>query len=215
MQTKAVIFDLDGTLVDTLADIADACNHILSQEGWPTHSLHAYRRFVGGGARALVERALPSDAGLEVDRILECFRAHYHAHLIVKSAPYPGIDALLHALCSQQLPLAILSNKPHTMVLEVAKHFFKTTPFVAVQGQVPEIPKKPNPTSVLSIADTMALPPAQIAYVGDSDVDIATGRAAGMCAIGVDWGFRGRSELEACGADHVLTCPADLLKLVG
>lgn len=215
MAIKAVIFDLDGTLVDTLADIADACNHILGQEGLPTHSLEAYRQFVGGGARALVERALPDSARADLDRVLERFRTHYLAHLVVKSAPYPGIDALLRGLSGRQLPLAILSNKPHAMVAQMAERFFSQTSFVAIQGQVPEIPKKPDPTSVLSIARTMALAPAEIAYVGDSDVDITTAHAAAMRAIGVEWGFRGRTELEQCGAEHVLARPEELLQLLG
>ncbi len=215
MPTRAVVFDLDGTLVDTLRDIAGACNHILQESGLPTHSLDDYRKFVGGGARVLVERALPAQAIDDLEPILARFQAYYLAHLIVESTPYPGIEALLHTLVQREIPIAILSNKPHAMVEKVAQHFFQTTPFVAVQGQVPNIPKKPDPTSVLAIADSMGLPPSQIAYVGDSDVDIDTAKAAKMLAVGVAWGFRGRSELEARGADHVLARASDLLDLLG
>ena len=214
MPLQAVIFDLDGTLVDTLSDIASACNHTLAHAGLPTHSLDAYRRFVGGGARVLVERALPAHALGELDVLLEDFRTHYLAHLIVESTPYPEINTLLTTLTKQNIPMAILSNKPHAMVLKIVDHFFSNIPFVAVQGQKPDIPKKPDPTSVLTISQELGLPPEQIAYVGDSDVDIDTALAAKMRAVGVQWGFRGRAELESRGAEHILETPSDLLQLL-
>jgi phosphoglycolate phosphatase len=215
MTTRAVIFDLDGTLVDTLSDIANASNHVLERAGYPTHPLDAYRGFVGGGARVLVERALPRNALDQVDAILNQFGHHYIGNLIVDSAPYPGIVELLNELTSRAIPIAILSNKPHTMVTEIAETLFADVPFMGVHGQKPDVPKKPNPTAVIALAREMGLSPADIAYVGDSDVDIDTALAANMLAVGVAWGFRGAPELEARGATHVLQTPRDLLQLIG
>jgi len=214
MTIQAAIFDLDGTLVDSLGDIAESSNHVLAQGGYPTHSLTAYRQFVGGGARVLVERALPKTARDQIDTVLTAFGHHYVENLIVRTAPYVGIHELLQELDHRGVPMAILSNKPHFMVTQIAEHFFGHIRFVGVHGQKPDVPKKPDPTAVLELSREMNLPPSSIAYVGDSDVDIDTAHAAGMMAVGVAWGFRGRAELEAHNAAAILETASELLEIV-
>ena len=210
MPIQAVIFDLDGTLVDSLADIANATNHALQSAGYPTHPLDSYRQFVGGGSRKLIERALPEEGLTTVDAVHQKFAIYYVEHLLVETAPYPEVIELLTNLQARHIPMAILSNKPHMMVVDMAKHFFSDFSFVGIHGQKPDVPKKPDPSSVLSLAQEMNLAPSEIAYIGDSDVDIDTAHAAGMLSVGVAWGFRGKKELEERNAAVILDSPLEL-----
>ncbi len=212
----AVLFDLDGTLLDTLADIADAVNAVLTRAGLPTHETEAYKRFVGEGVVRLVEQALPADrrdattlatTGLAV-------RAEYGRCWRRKTRPYPEIAKMLDALVERGIRLAVLSNKPHDFTEEAVAHFLKRWLFAAVVG-AGDYPIKPDPAGALAIAERMALPPKRFLYLGDSGVDMQTAAAAGMYPVGALWGFRGADELTAAGAAELIERPDGLLALIG
>lgn len=207
-----VIFDLDGTLVDSLADIGLAMDAALAGFGLPGHSLGAYRLMVGEGAAVLARRA---SAGVDVDQpaLLEAYRAAYEARAHRSTLSYPGIDELLGRLAADGVPMAVLSNKPDEFTRSLIDVRFPDIPFVAVAGQRPGVPRKPDPHAALVLASALGVPAARIAFVGDTAVDVETARAAGMIAVGVRWGFRGEDELRAAGAAHLLSHPRDLLAL--
>ncbi|WP_208609735.1 HAD family hydrolase [Desulfofustis glycolicus] len=212
---STMIFDLDGTLIDSLADIADATNNTLAAFGMPVHPVDAYRHFVGNGVQVLLERALPKDhAGPLPDRFVESFKQLYRRHLNVKTRPYGGIDEVLRRLTDKGITLAILSNKPDEFTKVCVSQFFSDIAFSVIYGLRDGVPRKPDPRSALEIAAVVGALPEQCAFVGDSSVDMATGRAAGMCCIGVSWGFREPSELVAAGADLVIDHPHELLDYV-
>jgi len=210
-----VIFDLDGTLIDSLADIADATNNTLATFGMPGHPVDAYRHLVGSGAQILLERAIPTNyGGPPPDRMIDTFKQLYRRHLNVKTRPYAGIDDVLRRLASHGIKLAILSNKPDEFVTICAVRFFPDIAFSAIYGLRDGGARKPDPRSALEIAALVGESPEQCAFVGDSSVDMATGRAAGMRCIGVSWGFREPAELVAAGADLVIDHPHELLDYV-
>ena len=217
MPAQAVLFDLDGTLLDTLADIAGAANAALAREGVPEHPVDSYRQFIGDGVDMLFRRALPPVAGHDDDRVARCV-AHFHdtyaASWNVASAPYEGIAELLDALVDRGLTLAILSNKPDEFTKLCANHYLGRWPWARVVGQRVGIPRKPDPTPALMIADELQIFPGRITYVGDSSVDMRTARAATMPAVGVSWGFRPVEELRAAGATAIIDRPLDLLPLL-
>lgn len=198
-----LIFDLDGTLIDTLDDIADALNRALAARELPVHERASVRRMVGGGAAQLVRNALPAHARKLAAALFEDFRRDYLANLIVRSAPYPGITALLAALAARGVPLSVLSNKPHEPTQRLIATLFPDVRFVEVVGERPGRPRKPDPAVALELAARMQLAPARCGLVGDSSADIGAARAAGMRAFAVTWGFRDAEELRAEGA-HVL-----------
>ena len=210
---KALIFDLDGTLADTLRDIMDAMNHALAERGLPVHDADAYRQFVGEGASQLVRNALPPGHESRVPELLAAYRAFYLEHLIVHTQPYPGIRELLAELQAQRLPLAVLSNKPHELTIRIVAELFPDVPFVGVLGQRKDHPRKPDPSGALELCHALGHPPADVALVGDTRTDMQTARAAGMLAIGVRWGFRDPPELLEHGAHHLIEKPTDLLLL--
>jgi phosphoglycolate phosphatase len=212
---SAVAFDLDGTLVDSLADIAHACNHAFEVLGLPTHPLDAYRGFVGEGVGRLLEQALPPERMDLRGEAETAFRARYGEHLLDLTQPYPGVVDLLRALTERGVPLGVLSNKPHPMTARVVEALFGDLPWKAVEGVRPERPRKPNPAGAFDVAEALGVDPSQVLFVGDTKVDVGTARAAGMVPVGVLWGFRPRAELEAAGAAHLLDAPADLLPLLG
>lgn len=213
----AVLFDLDGTLADTLGDIAAAMDRVLRAAGLPAHSRDAYRQFVGSGARVLVERALPVAHQERIDEILAAFLTDYGAHLVVESRPYPGIEALLADLVALAAPpaLAVLSNKPHAATERVVAELFGAHPFARVYGHRDGWPKKPDPRAALALAGELGVDPSACLFVGDTAVDMQTAKRAGMVGVGCAWGFRDREELEAAGAAVVIERPAQLLDLVG
>jgi phosphoglycolate phosphatase len=210
-QFQAVLFDLDGTLVDSLADLANATNHALASLGCPTHSRAAYRHFVGDGARTLCQRALPADEPELLEPALALMRAHYDAHRYDETRPYPGVPELIAALAERGYRLAVLSNKPDQFTQELVAHYFPAVPFAAIRGQLPGVPLKPDPAAALRMAQELGIPPDRWLYLGDTNTDMRTARAAGMHAVGVLWGFRDRAELEASGAHRLLAQPGDLL----
>jgi phosphoglycolate phosphatase len=216
MTIQAVIFDLDGTLLDTLADIADAVNRMLAARGYPKHTEQDYRWFVGDGSAMLITRALPPDCrdAENVQACLQRFIADYTEHWHCKTAPYPGIVELLETLQTRRLELAVVTNKPHRFAAKMIAHYFPKTSFDPIFGQREGIPKKPDPTQALAAALQMAVAPHDCLFVGDSAVDIKTARRAGMLSIGASWGFRPRSELTDAGADHIIDHPMDVLSLL-
>ncbi len=214
MRYRAVVFDLDGTLLDTLQDLANSMNAVLSRRGLATHELTAYKRMVGDGVRMLVTRALPDFLRGEeiVAAVVTEMRAEYARRQLEHTRPYPGIPELLDALASKHIPMAILSNKPHEATRAVVAALLSAWRFDVVQGETPETPRKPDPMGALSIATRLGIPPKEFLYLGDTDTDMKTANGAGMAAIGVLWGFRDREELLAHGARKLIETPLQLLE---
>lgn len=211
---RAVLFDLDGTLVDTLADLANATNHALARLGCPTHPREAYRYFVGDGARVLCARALPADRQDLVEEAVQLMRAYYERHCFDESRPYAGIEELLGELARRAVPMAVLSNKPDAFTKRVVRHFFARTTFAVVRGQVPHLPLKPDPMAARLIAQDVGVEAGAWLYLGDTNTDMRTARAAGMFAVGALWGFRPREELEEAGAEAFVETPHEVLRWV-
>jgi len=213
MDFRAVIFDLDGTLADTLEDIADNMNRVLAQRGFPTHHYDAYRYYVGNGIHHLVIRTLPENARTEAMIALcqEQMITEYHQNYINKTRLYDGIPELLDVLTSQRIKLAALSNKADSLTQKICAVLLKNWKFEVVLGAIDRFPRKPDPTSALFISEQMGVDPAQVCYLGDSDVDMKTAIAAGFYPVGVGWGFRPKQELVENGAKHVIDHPMDFI----
>lgn len=212
---KAVVFDLDGTLLDTIPDIAAALNHALESCGLPTHPVRACEKFVGGGIREAVRRAAPQDATEEtIDQVLSAYHACYPNHCTEKTAIYPGVPALLEGLTRRGLALGVLSNKTEAPARKIVKTYFPDVPFRCVFGRVDGRPLKPDPGAALPVLEALALPPAEIAYVGDSGTDMSFALAAGMLPAAAPWGYRSKGELVEQGAALVPDAPAGLLELL-
>ncbi len=217
MNTKLICFDLDGTLLNTLDDLADAMNLVLARWALPTHPVSAYRYFVGNGIETMVRRALPAehrDDEAEIVRGAQEMRAEYGKRLNAKTRPYPGIPTLLDALVDQKQVLAILSNKVEALTLQAVDALLPGWPFAQVRGARKDVPPKPDPAGLLAILEDLNTPPEACVFVGDTHVDMKTANAVGALAVGVLWGFRDREELEAAGANHVIAKPEELLTLV-
>ena len=195
---KLVIFDLDGTLLDTIADLAESANHALKQLGYPTRDVEKIRTFVGNGVNKLLFRALPDEEKTEENmmRMRTHFVPYYDAHNADLSAPYPGIVALLEELQAKGLRMAVASNKYQEATVKLVKHYFPMIDFVEVLGQREGINVKPDPTIVFDILKKAGVSKEETLYVGDSGVDMQTAINAGVDAIGVTRGFRPRTELE-------------------
>ncbi|MBR6028649.1 MAG: HAD family hydrolase [Clostridia bacterium] len=209
---QAALFDLDGTLTDTLRDIADAMNRSLSRLGLPAFPIDAYRYLVGDGAKVLARRCAgghPEMAG-ELQAI---YQADYERHTLVTTRPYDGIPELLTALRERGVRTAVLSNKPDADTRGVVRHFF-TGSFDLVRGQLPGVPLKPDPTAALSICEALGLPPERWLYFGDTAVDMTCARNAGMHPVGVTWGFREAEELREAGAESLISRPEEALSLL-
>lgn len=211
---RLLIFDLDGTLLDTLGDLAACCNEVLEAHGYPTHSEERYREFIGNGVRRLVERALPEETRRpeQVEPLLEEFKRLYTREIDRYTQPYEGILPLLEELARRQVPIAILSNKFQAGVDRLVARFFPHIPFVACCGQRPDVPLKPDPAADLALLTLAGVLPAQALHVGDSPVDVATARAAAILSVGVSWGFS--SEDQLAEADHLIHHPEELLALL-
>ncbi|MDD4701075.1 MAG: HAD family hydrolase [Desulfovibrio sp.] len=210
---KAFFFDLDGTLLDTLADIGRACNAILKKHGYPTHPLPQYRLFVGNGFGRLMADALPADAALDAQAkalLVEEARQYYGLHMYDCTRPYDGVIAALEDLSAAGHPLAILSNKPDGLTVEIVERYFSVIPLSLVRGAKKDVPLKPQPHALLDMMQTMHTSASQALYVGDSNIDILTARNAGVTSVGVSWGFRGAEELRKAGADHIIDTPSQL-----
>ena len=213
MRCKAAIFDLDGTLVDSLADLADSVNEALASYGYPQHATEAYRYFVGNGARLLLARALPEGADEAlVDEALEKYKAIYARRMLVKTRPYPGVLELLAALKARGVQLAVCTNKHHEAALEVVSALFPAGTFAQVLGDDGVRARKPDPAAVLGILAAFGVQPEEALYMGDSAVDMETALRSGALPVGALWGFRPRAELSAAGGRLLLTRPQELLE---
>ena len=214
---KLVIFDLDGTLLNTISDLGNACNHALEQMGFSPHPLSAYNYMVGNGVRKLIERALPAEARNDesiVKRMLAEFRAYYDEHLCDATTPYRGIPELLNELTARGINLAVTSNKYESAVQRLIKHFFPSANFRAVLGHVDGLPAKPDPSIVFKALGLCPTPKADTIYIGDSGVDMETARRACIESAGVSWGFRSVLELRQAYANHIVSTPDQILDLI-
>jgi len=210
---KLVIFDLDGTLLNTIADLAAATNYALQACGYPTHDTDAYRFFVGNGINKLFERALPEGTRSKenVLKIRSLFVPYYNEHNADLSRPYPGIENLLETLQKKGYMLAVASNKYHEATQKLIKQYFPRINFLAILGQRENIPAKPDPQVVYEIMEKAGVERNEVVYIGDSSVDMQTGANAGVTTIGVCWGFRPRTELEAYNPSLIAEQAEDIL----
>lgn len=213
---QGIIFDLDGTLLDTLADLAHAANKALADSGFPTHDIQAYRYLVGHGIEELMRRALPDGqrSDTHVADSLARFQAIYTTTWNVDSAPYPGIAEMLNRLADLGLPMAVYTNKPQQMAEACIAEFFSSWPLTPVIGQRPGLPVKPDPCGALDILDQWQLNAQEVMMMGDSGVDMRTASNAGLMAVGVTWGFRTEAELLQNGAGTILHQPKDLFPYI-
>jgi phosphoglycolate phosphatase len=208
---------LDGTLLDTLEDLADSMNEALSEAQLPTHPVDSYRTFVGDGVVALVRRALPDEKRADEDfvaRMVEKMRSEYTRRWDAKTRPYDGVPELLAGLEDKKIPKAVLSNKPHDFTQLCVKRLLPEWRFDAVLGVSNDVPPKPDATGVRRITEQLGLRPAEFLYLGDTDTDMNTAVAAGMYPVGAGWGFRSPEELLGNGAAVVVSRPQDVLSLL-
>jgi phosphoglycolate phosphatase len=210
MRVRGVVFDLDGTLVDSVADIADALSGALADRGLPPVSLALVRDWIGGGARNLVAHAAPPG---EVEAVLHRFEARYAAAPVSRTILYDGISVVLDRLSAAHRVLAILTNKPHAIALQVADALLTKWPFATILGHRPGVPLKPNPEAAWMVAAELGVPPESCALVGDAPSDLETARAAGMMPVAVTWGYRPRAELIAAQPALLVDDPAELQSL--
>ncbi len=211
-----VIFDLDGTLLKTIDDLANATNYALQTLGFPTHGLWIYPTLVGNGVTRLIERALPDDARTEknVHDALAAFKEYYDEHCCDPTVPYPGIPELLEDLSAKGVNLAVTSNKYQEAVTKIISHYFPDASFRAILGNIDGFPRKPDPSIVFKALSICPTPKAQTLYVGDSGVDIETARRACVESCGVTWGYRSINELKDAYADHIVSTPAQIADIV-
>jgi len=210
---EAVVFDLDGTLADSLADLASATNHALEQLGRPPIELVRYRSLVGQGLKFLITHALGPDQEQHYDEAFALFSAYYDEHMGEQTSVYPGVLELLTNLRAMGLKLGILTNKPHDTAMKFMSQHFADQPFDIVLGQKPDAPPKPDPSGALALLAEINVAPAKAVYLGDTDVDMKTGRNTGMFTVGCSWGFR-PDELADTGAQAIIDRPLDLLRFL-
>ena len=209
-----VIFDLDGTLLNTIEDLADAGNHVCKLHGWPVYPVESYKRMVGNGIPNLVRRFAPPETdSATLDQAFQEFMAWYDLHKEDKTAPYPGMKQLALELKQAGISIAVLSNKADEMAGPVVEAYYPGV-FPIVQGALPNLPTKPDPTLLHRLMNRMGAVPEQTLFVGDSNVDIQTAKNGHLASCGVLWGFRTRQELEEEGADYLAEDPQDLMKVV-
>jgi phosphoglycolate phosphatase len=213
---KAVLFDLDGTLLNTLIDLADAMNAALVHFGFPPHPVDAYKYFIGDAVETEAKRALPESAGdpQTIKKVAELSEQIYDKSWHKNTRPYPGIPDLLSNLTKRGLPMAVLSNKPDHFTKIMVEKLLPGRRFEIVQGALPDVPVKPDPTSALQIVKRLRIPPEQFLYLGDTSTDMKTAVAAGMFPLGCLWGYRTADELLASGAKTLIQKPAEVFKIL-
>ena len=213
---KAFIFDLDGTLINSLADLASAINRMLAKRGYPKRDIALFPKFIGEGMRQLVERALPEEArdAATIDACLQDYVAEYQDCWHEQTAVYEGMTEVLNQLKAQGLPIGCISNKAHGFTQLCCAHFFPAITWDVVFGQRDGVPRKPDPAAAHEAAALLGVAIEECAYVGDSGIDMEFAKSAGMFAAGVTWGFRSEAELREKGADRLFASPPELLTLV-
>ncbi|MDL2231926.1 HAD family hydrolase [Porphyromonadaceae bacterium OttesenSCG-928-L07] len=213
---KLVIFDLDGTLLNSLDDLAASANYVLKKFGYPEHEVEAYRYMVGNGISKLLERALPEDARIQsiLYSVKKEFMEYYAEHKADLTKPYDGINELLQNLRHRGVALAIATNKEHENARNLVNHCFQTGTFKIIRGEQPGFPIKPDPAIVFAILNETGVEPHEVLYVGDTAVDMQTAVNSGVKAVGVTWGFRPEKELRESGADYIVHQPAEILDLL-
>lgn len=213
---KLVIFDLDGTLLNTIEDLGHAANYALEKNGFATHTIASYRFFVGNGVRKLISRVIPEEHRTDeiITRLLKDFRSYYDEHNCDCTKPYDGIEDLLTDLSVQGVKLAVASNKYQAATDAIIQHFFPDVNFIAVEGQRDGVNVKPDPSIVFAILAQARVPKADVLYVGDSGVDMETARRACVDSVGVTWGFRPEKELVEYYAGNIIHRPIDILELI-
>lgn len=216
MNYKAVMFDLDGTLLNTIEDLTDAMNAMLGKHGFSAHSVDACKYFVGDGVEQFVQRALPAEHrdAATIAAVAKEYKVEYGKRWDAKTRPYDGIVPLLDALAARGLKLTVFSNKPDEFTKLTVQKFLPGVAFDAVAGAKTHVPKKPDPSGALEVALALDIKPAEFLYVGDTNTDMQTARSAGMFAVGATWGFRTPEELLSSGAQVLIDHPMDLLKLL-
>jgi len=215
MKEKAIIFDLDGTLLDSLTDIAICANIVLKEFNLPTHEIEDYKNFVGGGAEILIRNCTPKSTTEEdILKLLKRFKEVYEDNLHSSTKPYEGIYELLDLLKKHHIKIGVLSNKPHEFTLKYIDKFFKDYPILEPHGQKKEVPKKPDPTAAINIAKALEVESHNVFFIGDTDVDMQTAKNSKMIAVGVKWGFRDEAELLENGADYIVSHPVEIFKLL-
>ena len=213
MNYQAAIFDMDGTLIDSLEDLTDSVNETMTYYGFSSHTLEEYRYFVGNGARKLIERSIPKDRANDSDfvsEVLEYYNGCYKHHLTNKTRPYDGIIDMLTRLQEKNIPLGVCTNKQQFAADEIISTMFPANMFDAVIGDQKGLPRKPDPTKVLQMATQFNVNPERVAYFGDTSVDMETAHNAGFLSIGVTWGFRPKMELIESGAEVIINHPSEL-----
>lgn len=209
---KTIIFDLDGTLLNTLEDLMISTNYALLEFGFPTHSLEDIRKFVGNGVKKLIERAVPEDCPQDVmEKCLDVFKEHYSKNMYNHTKPYDSILEILEELHNKGLKIGVVSNKFDSAVKELCQKYFLNLVDIAI-GQSDDVPKKPAPNGVFKAMKELSAEPSSTIYVGDSEVDVQTAKNSDLPCIGVLWGFRDRKDL--AGADYIIDNPCDILKIV-
>lgn len=208
------IFDLDGTIADTIYDLADATNHGLVQLGYPTHTYEAYKLMVGNGIQKLCERALPDEHKDELEKLHDLFDEYYSAHYLDKTKLYPNMKETLEVLAENGVKLAVATNKPQNFAREIIKALLPDIEFVKVLGGCNERPKKPDTAIINDILEALPDTDNTVFMIGDSNVDVQTAKNAGITSIGCQWGFRGRDELVNAGADHIAVSAEDISRII-
>lgn len=214
---KACIFDLDGTLTDTLESLTYSVNATLREMGLGQITAEQCKAFVGSGARKLIERSIKAAGdpeALRIEEAMEVYGRIFKKNCTYHVAPYPGIVEMLAVLKEQGVQLAVLSNKPHVQTKDVVATFFGNDTFASVQGQREGIPRKPDPAAVFMIAEELNVATEECVYIGDSDVDMQTGNAAGVTTIGVSWGFRSKEVLKEHGATYIVDKAEEIISIV-
>ena len=214
---EAILFDVDGTLLDSIEDLTDSMNSTLNHFGFPTHGVERYKYFVGDGMENLVKRALPDSVGTDsaiVSESLQMMRQTYDHNWKNKTRPYPGIPELLDGLTDHKVKMTVLSNKPDYFIQKIVQELLPSWRFEIVMGERPSVPRKPDPSSAIEIAERLGIRPENFLYLGDTATDMLTANAAGMYALGALWGFRNAEELLSSGAKQLMRTPLEVLRLL-
>ena len=214
MKYEAVIFDLDGTLTDTLEDLKNSVNHALSMFGFPERTLEEIRSFVGNGVRKLIYLSVPENTSEETsEECLSVFKEYYKNHSCIKTKPYEGILEMLSEMKNQSIRTAVVTNKMHDAAVDIVKLFFDGLIDVSI-GQIDGIAQKPNPDGIYKALENLGISKENAVYVGDSEVDCQTAQNAGIPCVGVTWGFRDRDVLKKNGADYIIDTPLDIFNCI-